>query len=1491
MREICNDMHILFYMASIVAKVRWIIHFKNEGQLSSIIVTDNLRSLNISMFDDISNEGIEKYKFACNVKKYDVVNDPWNILHPDKNDISQNLSIENHTTNIKDEEEYSYKEIYLPISKETFCKTVSLSPNSETVFTANEVFEILKYLVAFLDNKLCISYAIYQNIQRDLSIFDQLMTICDNKSKTTKCGDIDNGKIVLDMFMCLMTELADHHVLIIEDNYGNTAVASVDNKRKNRMHIPVSIERMGWPFPIKYITASTGFLIENDRFLHDLYSNVSMCYDLVLTIDFSDIINMANKTSLEKMIRKELVKLSDCTFIMLNIVRMICIHFEFINCNFDLRFISNKNTGFEFHGCILSDGIQFPLNTCEITLINCCLNTNTLIFNDLKSIIIKNTKILEDMSLSIKDAEYIELIDICGNVDMMHSEQKFGISQFNENWSFKQKKKDGRLDELLISNAVLFNSKITFNNEIQKLVFKNIDLEDKSIIVVGRNVKNAYFEEFSGVIHLHGILMHDKPLAICLLNGVLSIERLGSENYKMFTLVNAKILDYISLPDIFQKIHFTRTILPDYDTLSRLNNRLDEIVLVDCEGSVPLNISIGVGRLLFGTHINGEQMFLYRKKVGNSKSKLIMKNFVMHDNVTITCEIDELTLNELCVLNENGLCISGKFKKICLYECAGQYSIPGILHEGQNIIKIMKDLDLEINAVKEDIYNIYISNMVVKGLWCFNFDIDRLKLCNIVSSNKQSSLNFNNSCRSLILNQFDCNISLQNVKAFNKVIVQNNTDPRALTTIFSIPTVHIELSNITITSDIILWSHTESVKFKNVNSSNINDLFFSSKTVFIGDNCKNISVYDNNTLVNMSGIIKTVNNYIPLYSSKPSGYKLITIDEIDFRKLKLVKFCIGGTWQLIKNVNSLELVKLTFADANMVFKVNHVLNDICVCGCDINIDILCRDQLKRMCLVDSKMLYHPDTFISVKWLSLAELNIYESLKISNSVEHIFLGRIFIMPGKRVIISKNISFLHIINTVGVIDASNTVFKRAIKLKGGEMIRLDRLNNVEYSLQICNIDFVCLSGMLSPKIKKLKLKNITMDSNGTNTYILNCSQVEVSSCNFLIEFSEFNKLPKNSTRNLASTCTNKIIIHSNISILKLENMQFSYSLTLPSFIKSVFLCNVVIVNENKFVINKECEEIQMICCKGAFDLSGIIKPKKVIFVSSPGENNFLNQNMQYLYSISSLGIGGHIENDTSMHMLSQSKNLRKLTLCNIMLVSANTNNLVDNSSNLQQSFLKKVNLCFLQKMICFNLVNKLEHLDISKMTLDYMEINILDKFTKLKTLIVNIDAIGRLSLDDLPNSLETFEIRRYCHYEPSTNTFAKLKSLYFKGLQTHRNIKNLTFHWEFYEKYNFFFFLPKNLEKLEISAFYPSSSRQESEIEKITLKKLVLILETVLDIESIVVKNWSKQYFSNTLNYLQNFINFNKLDMLVLETNDEGIVLNKLTYQIESIYSKL
>ncbi|ELQ75448.1 putative LRR containing protein [Trachipleistophora hominis] len=200
---------------------------------------------------------------------------------------------------------------------------------------------------------------------------------------------------------------------------------------------------------------------------------------------------------------------------------------------------------------------------------------------------------------------------------------------------------------------------------------------------------------------------------------------------------------------------------------------------------------------------------------------------------------------------------------------------------------------------------------------------------------------------------------------------------------------------------------------------------------------------------------------------------------------------------------------------------------------------------------------------------------------------------------------------------------------------------------------------------------------------------------------------------------------------------------------------------------------------------------------------------------------------------------------------------------------------------------NLQCGLESLTLSGWGLEEKNIMMLRKFQNLRTLIVDSNHFKNEILENLPDQLETLEIIQKRNFYGANIKLVYFNSLALDKLKEHTNIRNLTFSGRFLRNTHIFACLPINLMVLKIMLSSRVDTLSPANIlEKVTIKKLIIGLdEPNLSLRIYININPMKRQYYKTFDFLRNFIDFNSLDELVLETADGVVNIDKTTYRIK------
>ncbi|ELQ76872.1 putative LRR containing protein, partial [Trachipleistophora hominis] len=171
-------------------------------------------------------------------------------------------------------------------------------------------------------------------------------------------------------------------------------------------------------------------------------------------------------------------------------------------------------------------------------------------------------------------------------------------------------------------------------------------------------------------------------------------------------------------------------------------------------------------------------------------------------------------------------------------------------------------------------------------------------------------------------------------------------------------------------------------------------------------------------------------------------------------------------------------------------------------------------------------------------------------------------------------------------------------------------------------------------------------------------------------------------------------------------------------------------------------------------------------------------------------------------------------------------------------------------------------------------------VLKELVNLQTLV--IDSLFESDLaKNIPNQLETLEKIGKKIFEYQALDLCSLDFKTVQNLKKYENIKHLILDGSIIGYESIFDCLPINLESLKFTRFSTGKVNfHKKNRKKVVIKQLILLLDDPSYHPPVLINNnpMRRQYYK-LFDYLTNFIDFNKLDYLVLEASGKFVSLDK------------
>ncbi|ELQ75054.1 putative LRR containing protein, partial [Trachipleistophora hominis] len=386
-------------------------------------------------------------------------------------------------------------------------------------------------------------------------------------------------------------------------------------------------------------------------------------------------------------------------------------------------------------------------------------------------------------------------------------------------------------------------------------------------------------------------------------------------------------------------------------------------------------------------------------------------------------------------------------------------------------------------------------------------------------------------------------------------------------------------------------------------------------------------------------------------------------------------------------------------------------------------------------------------------------------------------------------------------------------------------------------------------------------------------------------------------------------------STIETLILQDITLENSINLPDSIHTIVLEETSLSADSQLNFNTECSEVHFCNCIGTYNLSNIKRLLALSLIPSFDNGLKFNVRLPSLENLRQLDIAYNFNNECFNQNLSKCVDLEYLTvrslyysktvtlypslsfvICDVLDFSGTNPWSKQKLSTFELGPMKfksgsinvlnlKMNI-FFNEIFTFNIRNKLKYLNLVGCDLDEENIEVLKELVNLQTLVIDCAFFECDLVKNIPNQLETLEIVDKKIFESQVLDLCSLDFKTVQELKKYENIKHLILDGSIIGYESIFDCLPINLESLKFTRFstgkvnFPVKNRK-----KVVIKQLILLLDDPNDHPPVLIDNnpMRRQYYK-LFDYLTNFIDFNKLDDLVLEASGKFVSLDKETYRI-------
>ncbi|ELQ75930.1 putative LRR containing protein [Trachipleistophora hominis] len=1265
--------------------------------------------------------------------------------------------------------------------------------------------------------------------------------------------------------------------------------------------IPLYIDfadHLFFPIPMHYCTINYKMLqVESFDFSFVYSSTIGLTID----VDFTGFLHKKNDIAqnrppvkLYSLIHLENIYKMLChPFISPDYVKTVVLRFSFIKYNIDLSMLRGKHIHLHCSNCIFGEETRLSQNLLVLHDQNSLIDVNLEMPHGLKTLKLANTQIGQNKVLIInEDCRKIKITGTTGTIRYPSVVNLDNMEFRYISWVLKFYIQSSRyFDKLYIKN-VTFNSSTELGRDIKEIQLVNIIATNDAVISIYKSCQIIVLENCVGKFDLSKMVTWGRFEF--------------KNNTSTFRLVNQKEKNIyeISMKNIY------------YDKTLESNNLGGEIKAIETLSDGPLNIMMNMNRehvvyknkqwyvdiafllykeMISKQHLTKNTYFYHFSSHGSNK--LVIENAKLKGTWSLAKNgFREVILIDVQIEQDRFFEIDTECTSVFLQRCTGRFIIPGISsdkNEGINLSDV--ENSILIYKVKENIYNYELSNIQLKGNIVFTLVIHTARLTN-VGSNASVDLKFMKKCEKLYLKRCQ-NIGIMSSCSLKKLRIDNFSDDwiRFCTAM----SVHeFELSS----------CYNSMSNFFVMDSVKILQLYYirlaENASFTIDQDCWKIAIKNVSGQFNIFYILKQSNNSATL-TLKNGSFVFDKQSQNSRNHLLLKNIILHHTTEIQDNIHDLSLISITLV-TNAVLKVNKECENLLIETCQCAIDFSRCIHLKSLYLYDNQFIYYEEIYKNINWLILINVKIDASIQLGEHISRVDLENINVLWPYCLNIMQNCEMVRISGSKGKINAiSLDSFNDAKFMKEGTGIMHRRdVNKYGTSIYLRRVK-IKRNYKLSSNIECVIANNPVMRKKAKLIVGSMCRYIKLINYLGIIDLSEVKVLKKAVfINNLPVIEDNRMQknISSGINLLFISSDK---KIIMPEYIESIELKNVTIKRSYTLIVGTDSKNVSLIQCKGRFDLSMIVHLKKLKLVVESKLVEILFPNLD---SVENLEISYDDNQEYFEFLLHNCTNTKKLVLHNFVcelhnylerykldILDANeylwclNEQSIETNNSAYLTICKQPGMLFSSwKYSCKPMFDQTRYKTLRWLSIRFFRFSeecvmMLKKFILLETLLI---VLSHAPLDiflHLPPNLKKFTITLVSCCITPYDCVTPMKINDRKINFSNRMLAWLRIHLLLLLAESKFTCFPKKLEYLEIIPYH--SVKRNLEIPsfcKLKVRKLVILqIDEIMKIKIEKIRPLD-EYYSNLVDLLTYFVDFEQLEELSIYSNNQETKLNPSNY---------
>ncbi|ELQ73844.1 putative LRR containing protein [Trachipleistophora hominis] len=1517
-----------FKKANILA--RYILWFTNDNNSTdnSMLVCDNLGEVQLGKvfgnISHISKEPIDSLSYFEMVE-YDTQTDPLGVFESRDEKFTVNdfvdTMVSTGSEKPADSAKYSYYLIRIPVTKRLFMKVVCPISQDKVFYSDIEFYSIIRHLILFIDNSSLFLYFFAQKLMDDPKLLSRLRAI-DDKEETLHDRKGDN---VYDSCFEMnltnaMFEINDLTYVAVMDDQNKVAFMSKDGGTKERLPVYVSIRNLDSLLLRQFMVMSGYFLINNYENLYKKYKKSVVERGFNIEVDFSDFFyNNRRKYNHENRLRQVLVKTINevigCKFLRLYSIEKCTFWFQGIFANVNLNLPSTAIYLIHFDNCVFEQNVILPANLKKLWIADSEIRNDLVLPNGLEELFFEKVTIAEKVELKIgKDYQLISLKGINGNVYIPGVTKNFCV-KFDSSWSFElRKNENGMIEKLHMINVVFEGTGCDISYDIMNMVLENVKVSNENTIVLRKNVIKAELIEFTGLIRISDISQHESFI-VRLNSGTCQLQRTDEGDVLELLLSNADLLTTTTLNVNMTNIN-KRHIYSEDGLHLKLCDSIRNICLRNCFGTLFFQDWPCFSKIMFerkDAYGIKHQTFHVTKSDARTIDRIVIRDFRLDGKIRFGFGVKHIELKNVKISCGSLLIIEDAFQTFTATQCRGIFQLPCISEADSPVITLREYRGyINISLCSKNVYNIIMRNMVFDTSLIIGANINNAEFSDFKVRNYLSFTG--KMCNNLTLARFDGPINLHNISSLKKLELRD-LDTVNNPHILSVPAEELVAKDIIINEDIIFNSNTKKLYFGSVykaRSGNISIVFNSG--------CKDIIIEKSHPPINVTSIIRGVTAKDSVEMSSSIRCCLISSCPENLSKLELKDLRLSGAHRIKRNVNFVSLLNVR-AWKHSTLILNENLESIRIeSSSNVNIDASHVEKLVALTLTEAPMpSYDSQLYNYLTYINMSRMEINKDTAFTEGLDTIILNDVKIGKNSTIKINKNISYLTVLKTHGDIDMRGVAGLNLIRLNELHTLKLRKLQNTDdgYALVLQYFRFE-RDVRLPDNMEIVQLKHVSTSTGYRLILGKGCKCLDLNYSNVHVDFSQSVNLKKIILEDIPFGSLKMLLeVSSIVDTLVLRKITIEGKMRLPNQMKVVVIQQVKILNGNKLIFNKNCREANIVRCTGKFDLSETTRLDTLVIKPNIERSTSTIIRFPSLEYVRKLEISYNLNSANLQYLLSKCVNVQNLTIHSldyserlnvfdsISTILTDINDFLKNdafykdavaryarrtkseSIKDQVKIINAITNVLLRESLDCGRRRNLISLTLVGWCLDDKNIALLEDFHSLRTLVTDYNYFNDKILENLPSQLEILGVTETNSCSVTNADKANPVHFSLKGLEENKNIKHLVLTGRMLINTGVFDCLPVNLLTLKIVwSLWVDIPIPESIVGMITVKKLILNLDTLSYSSPIYIDtNPMKRQYYKVFDILRNFINFDNLDELILETVDEVINIDKMTYRIK------